>query len=728
MNSIKQRISNSTYSRILFLCYWLAGILVLACGPDVANGQPALKVAGSPAYHIDPGAGFVNVTVPAIPGDAVNNSGTAIGTGGFVFPSNQRVGTRGTRWSTTDIALELFPISENPNNSISDSRAYAINDSGVTVGSGRKYAIATSLGSRAVRWSGTSQFPTELGNLGTDNNEIASAVARAVNNAGTAAGISLKYQAGVSKGTRAVRWNAGGTAATELATLGVNSSGSATSVANAINESGVIVGNSQKYVGGNLKGQYAVRWDAGEVAATELSTLGLSLAGVGSANAIALNNAGTTIGSSLKYDSGLTKGTRAVRWNSGGTAITELAVLRDNGEGVSNSSAIDISETGITVGWSEKYVLGTYLGQRAVRWDPVSSAVTELSALSLDDTGTANSYAYAVNDAGTALGYSSYYVANVLQGNHAVAWLPSNAVIDLNDLGVVPIPAEGTWILQTAKALSADGWAAGEGLFDPDGSGPTPSYARSWVGQIGLGGNWLNSSGLNNTWGKGTNWSSGTPAIQLDAIFNINAAYTVVFDDSKTARNVYIAAGNVNFQMGGRTLTVGETLTIEPNGALQGNIRLVGNVNNAGTLLPGNSAGGFLVQGNLHNTGTLELEIAGLNSFDEVNLTGLFTAGGTIKIALLGGYQPSLGDRFDLLDFNSFLDAGYAFDFSNANLQNGLAWDTSAFADTGALQVIPVPEPTTIGCCIFVLGSFIWYVKQRRLACRTMRQALLIIA
>jgi len=82
-------------------------------------------------------------------------------------------------------------------------------------------------------------------------------------------------------------------------------------------------------------------------------------------------------------------------------------------------------------------------------------------------------------------------------------------VIDLNDLSVAPVDGGGTWLLTSASGLSNDGWVAGSGTFTPTVGN---AYARGWVGQVGLGGNWLNTSGSGNTWGDGANWSTGTPA------------------------------------------------------------------------------------------------------------------------------------------------------------------------------------------------------------------------
>ena len=86
--------------------------------------------------------------------------------------------------------------------------------------------LGRDLGHRAVRWDASGTAATELGNLGTDANGVTQSVAVAINDAGTAVGYADKYDdSGVCLGDRAVRWDASGTAATELGNLGTDIGG-----------------------------------------------------------------------------------------------------------------------------------------------------------------------------------------------------------------------------------------------------------------------------------------------------------------------------------------------------------------------------------------------------------------------------------------------------------------------------------------------------------------------
>ena len=149
-----------TSIRIAMLMSMAGLALALSAAPDAGA---ALIVYGSPTYT--PGVGgFQSGDVPVIPGSGVNTAGTAVG--------------------------------------------YA----------DRYDASGAYKGFRAVRWGAGA---TELGNLGTDTSGVTEAQAYAINSAGTAAGYADKYDgSGTYFGNRAVRWDASGTAATELGNLG----------------------------------------------------------------------------------------------------------------------------------------------------------------------------------------------------------------------------------------------------------------------------------------------------------------------------------------------------------------------------------------------------------------------------------------------------------------------------------------------------------------------------
>jgi hypothetical protein len=233
------------------------------------------------------------------------------------------------------------------------SAAVAINSGGTAVGYARKFASDFDYTTHAVRWSSSGTGATELGSLSTDSGGLGDSYAYAINTAGTAVGYAGKW---LPQGARAVRWDTSG-AATELGNLGTDSSGSTGgtgSSAVAVNTAGTAVGFAEKWVAGIDQGQRAVRWDASGTAVTELENLGTDSSGFatgGIANAI--NTAGIAVGSAEKYDSGGTfLGYGAVAWRLDGSAI-DLNTLLLPDSGWKLEFATGISDTNLVSGYGQ---------------------------------------------------------------------------------------------------------------------------------------------------------------------------------------------------------------------------------------------------------------------------------------------------------------------------------------------------------------------------------------
>jgi uncharacterized membrane protein len=291
-----------------------------------------------------------------------------------------------------------------------------INDAGTAVGAGLKVALPSqvNLGTRAGRWDAGGTL-TELGHLGTNPDGITGARANAINAAGAAAGYAIKYYADGSSFLRAVRWNASAVAATELqAPATAPDHGYYTTVAKAINDAGIVVGN------GEFNRYPAIRWDAAGNA-TELGEIASIPGGYISDSPKALNNAGTAVG---RTNLSLALGTRAVRWDGSSTAATELGHL------------------------------GTYID------------------------GFTQAYAMAINEAGTAVGRA---LVDGLWPYHAVYWaVDDTRAMDLNTL----IDPTSGWMLEQALDISDTGWIVGVGQFDPDGLGGEGAYPRHFLMQV----------------------------------------------------------------------------------------------------------------------------------------------------------------------------------------------------------------------------------------------------
>ncbi len=246
---------------------------------------------------------------------------------------------------------------------VSGSDVTGVNNSGTVVGSAYRYdGSGAPLGFRAVRWDGSGAPALELGNLGTDTGGFAQIHPAAINNAGAVVGSAPLYlTTSFNNGDRAVRWDSSDTGATLLGQLGPPTNIRFYSDAFAINDAGTAVGTAYKVLGqggsfSDYKGARAVRWNASGTAVTELGHLGTDSSGLTYATAYAINSAGVAVGNANKYTgSGAQLGYRAVRWNPGGTAATELGHLGTDLSGITYSSADAVNDAGIAVGAANKY-------------------------------------------------------------------------------------------------------------------------------------------------------------------------------------------------------------------------------------------------------------------------------------------------------------------------------------------------------------------------------------
>src|SRR5262245_19195204 len=316
-------------------------------------------------------SGYTTVTISDI-----NNAGTVVGKCQKFNASGATLGWRAVRWNASGTAaIELENLDE-------DSIARAINNAGTAVGRVRF---------GAARWNASGDL-TELGNLGSGSS------AWAINDAGTAVGTAEKREDVALVNDRAVRWGASGTAATELGNLGTFF-GRGHTEARDINDAGTAVGWAHKYDGTLPLYPRAVRWNASGTAATELGNLGTSLDIESSAEAI--NNAGTAIGMIREYDSSGQQllASHAVRWAASGAA-TELGNL-----GTDNNGAVpgDINDAGIAVGW----FYSSFLGQRAVYWG-LDAVAVDLNTLIDPATGWTLTDAQHISDTGWIVGSGDF--------------------------------------------------------------------------------------------------------------------------------------------------------------------------------------------------------------------------------------------------------------------------------------------------------------------------------
>ncbi len=164
------------------------------------------------------------------------------------------------------------------------------------------------------------------------------------------------------------------------------------------------------------------------------------------------------------------------------------------------------------------------------------------------------------------------------------------------------------------------------------------------------------------------------------------------------------------------------------NGTMQGNsvvdrlivegyVKGVGTFDNVqfnGTFAPGLSP--TCIDGTNFFFGTssiLEMELGGLircAEHDAIRATGLLALDGTLDVLLINGFNPELGNSFDLFDWGTIDGEFAAFDLPT--LDTGLRWDLSDLYSTGTLSVSAVPEPNSV--MLLGLVAAVAFCRRRR--------------
>ncbi|MFZ6872232.1 DUF3466 family protein [Undibacterium sp. Di27W] len=302
------------------------------------------------------------------------------------------------------------------------SHAYAINDAGLMVGSDTRNEPGNKFGftpGYAAIWDNSYYVPKTTLLADHDSN------AYGINNFSSIVGSSLKDIGGNSQITATV-WRDG--EASYLASL---SNGQYKSIAKAINDQGLIVGDS--FTSDTWEGQHASLW-------TDTGVIDLGTLGGRCSSASAINNKGVVAGcaSSTKWDDvfGI-EAIHPVIWKEG-----KIINLSPEHYGAASS----INDNDLVVG----SVLDDEMHSHATLW-------MNQKEITLQSSVDSSSYASAINNKNQVVGSEMRGFSQ----QHALLWnTPDSAPIDLNQY-LDQSQLEAGWLLVDASDINDQGWIIG---------------------------------------------------------------------------------------------------------------------------------------------------------------------------------------------------------------------------------------------------------------------------
>ncbi len=356
-------------------------------------------------------------------------------------------------------------------------------------------------------------------------------------------------------------------------------------------------------------------------------------------------------------------GSTSTATQTGGNFIANswLAIGRDNGNGTYNISGGSIVQNG------PDHIVIAGVGTTATGVFNVSgtAVVTATNAdIWVGEAGTAT-----MNVSGSSVVSAPAF--RIADGGSTGTLNANGGTINTQQIfggaGVSTVSFDGTQIVAQAGGgnstfITGLGTATiGAGNLKIDSNGNTLASNQSFTGAGGV-------------------VKSGAGSLNLSANSTFSGATTV------SAGTLYVN-GNLSGTSGA---AVASGATLAGTGTINGASVVNGEV------APGNAplATGTLNVGSVDlaagSTYTVDATANGVN--DLLNASGALTANGTIKI--LFAYTPVYGDSFDIANFASFSGSPT---FTSTGLTPGDSLDTSAFATTGVVTVIPETSSALLG-------------------------------
>ena len=240
-------------------------------------------------------------------------------------------------------------------------------------------------------------------------------------------------------------------------------------------------------------------------------------------------------------------------------------------------------------------------------------------------------------------------------------------------------------------------------------------------GTIGTGSNNYSTASLElRGQGKVNNQTGGLFSIAGSYGLNVSGTTNSAFSNAGTVRcasysGIYLASigfnntglvdlqsGNISFDsvfsqsagslsLSGVGVSVQSTLPMQISGGIIiGNGTINGSIYNSGGMIkPGNALGSLTINGAYTQTGSgmLDLEISGTapgTGYDQLAITGQASLGGTLRVSLINGFQPSAGQSYSLFSYGSLASNTLAF---NLPVFGGLLFSKTFSATQFTLDV-----------------------------------------
>ena len=513
------------------------------------------------------------------------------------------------------------------------------------------------------------------------------------------------------EGTGELNVESGGVVKSKHGNLGVSVGSAGTATITGAGSHWNVTSNSL-IVGSRGTGELNIL-DGGKVTFDDpgFSTIGLNNGSIGTVN---VEGAGSQWVNTTIYDIG-THGTGILNIRDGGFVSIGNTTLgdRSDGSGTVNVTGVDshLRVPLLIIGELGSGKLNVESGGKV---EATSSTTHNIIGSGLDSTGMAivtgaNSQWTSAGD--LHVGHGGPGELQVLDGavvsnkiGKIGVKLGSTGKATVSGLGSSWESSQGLNVTRGTLDILAGGVVTSKGgtLVNPD----TGQVATATVS--GAGSQWNSSDSVFVGGNVFSPQGTGTLNIQNDG--NVNVAGTMKVWD----------AGTVNLQGGTLTLATldltAPTATDDFN--MTGGTLVVGTVTSdfiqdGGTLSPGASPGLTQIIGDyLMNAGSILFEIGGLargTDFDAIDVDGIATLNGVMDVNLINSFAATDGDSFQLvstLPVTSILGLP-AFDFTDAVLSVGLAWDTSDFQSQGTIKIglSAVPEPSSFAFFALVAGA-----------------------